>query len=133
MKQYAQVVETVDSGQKVKVEVRRHSSCGKCGKCDERNSMILVINNSLSAVKGDMVVLELKESDLLSAALVVYLAPIIGLIAGYLLGGALGIEAESIRILLGFLLFGLTFILARKLGNYRAEKYEAKMIEVVNC
>ncbi|WP_408955739.1 SoxR reducing system RseC family protein [Natroniella sp. ANB-PHB2] len=133
MKQYAQVLETLESEKKVKVEVRRHSSCGKCGKCDERNSMMLVINNSLAAKKGDMVVLEIQENDLLSAALMVYLVPLIGLIAGYLLGGALGVEAEAFRISLGFLLFGLTFILARKLGDYRAEKYEAKMVEVVKC
>ncbi|MCK8817206.1 SoxR reducing system RseC family protein [Natroniella sulfidigena] len=132
MKQYAEVLESIDSEQKVKVEIRRHSACGDCGKCDERNSMKLVIDNDLEAQEGDIVVLELQENDLLSAAVVIYLVPLLGLIAGYFLGLALGIEAELFRVLLGFVLFGLSFVLARKFGDYRADKYEAKMIEITN-
>lgn len=131
MKQYARVISKTNA-KKVEVMVQKHSACGKCGKCSSDDNLVLTLQNSLNAEIGDIITIEMKGSSILGAALAVYLLPLLALIVGYLGAGYLGLETEIAKIGLGGLLFFLSFLGARKLGEQKQEDYRAQMKEIVN-
>ncbi len=130
MRQYAKVISVTDNH--AKVMIRKHSACGKCGKCSSDNNMTVVVNNHLNAKIGDMVILEMEEGNLLNAAILIYFVPLVGLIAGYLLGVGLGFVTELSKIILGLLLFILSFLGARKFGKRQQDEYKVKIISIIN-
>jgi sigma-E factor negative regulatory protein RseC len=65
-----------------KVKVSRHGDCENCGACPGNNAMVLEVNNEIGAQKGEHVVFELKEKNMLKAAFVVYVLPLIFIFAG---------------------------------------------------
>ncbi|WP_018247944.1 SoxR reducing system RseC family protein [Orenia marismortui] len=132
MRQFAQVVSTSSGGNKAEVVIKKHSACGKCGGCHEADDMKLVVENTLGAKIGDMVILEMKGSKLLNAALYIYLFPLIGLVVGYIVGVAIGLDSELSRISLGFLLFLFAFMLARIFGKAKSDEYNLKVTGILN-
>ncbi|PRX28620.1 RseC/MucC-like positive regulator of sigma(E) [Orenia metallireducens] len=132
MRQFAQVVSVLDNEHKVEVVIKKHSACGKCGGCHKGDDMKLIVDNDLKAKLGDMVILEMKESNLLNAALFIYLLPLVGLVIGYLAGVALGIDTELGRIGLGFLLFLASFLIARGFGKVQENKYNLKLTGILD-
>ncbi|MBM7557351.1 SoxR reducing system RseC family protein [Halanaerobacter jeridensis] len=131
MKQYARVISKPDSEQ-VKVMVQKHSACGKCGKCSSDDNLVLTLDNTLNVDIGDVVTIEMKGSSILGAAVLVYFLPLLALIVGYIGAGYLGMQTEVTRIALGGLLFALSFLIARKVGEEKEKDYRAEMQEVVN-
>ncbi|AGB42014.1 Positive regulator of sigma E activity [Halobacteroides halobius DSM 5150] len=129
MKRFAQVIDV--KGQTATVRVTKHSSCDKCGECSNADDLTLTVTNDIEAKAGDMVTLEMKGSNISSAAVVVYLVPILGLIGGYILAPTLGLVAEGFKIMLGLLFMLLSFITARKFGDYKQEEYTPQITEVV--
>jgi sigma-E factor negative regulatory protein RseC len=88
-------------GQRVLVEVERRSACGGCestGNCGvsalggwfSRGTSRLRLRTSLPIRAGEAVVIGLEESALLRASLLLYLLPIVALIAGAVGGTVLG-------------------------------------------
>ncbi len=79
------IVEKVD-GHKIKVKIQRDSSCGDncamCNACPGKN-MSVTINTDIRLSPGDIVKLETNTKYVLISAFVVYILPIILLIAGY--------------------------------------------------
>lgn len=65
-----------------KVKVARHGDCENCGACPGNNAMVLEANNAIGAKKGDHVVFELVEKNMLKAAFVVYVLPLMLIFAG---------------------------------------------------
>lgn len=65
-----------------KVKVARHGDCENCGACPGNNAMVLEVNNTIGAKKGDHVVFELKDTNMLKAAFIVYLLPLILIFIG---------------------------------------------------
>lgn len=83
------------------VRTQRRASCGGCGSStgcgtaliDQflgRRTVTLRAQNPIGAQIGDRVVIGVREGGLLAAALAAYLAPILGLLAGGVLGQWLG-------------------------------------------
>lgn len=88
----------VAHGDLAEVECRRQSTCGACGlsggcgtslleRYFGRRQQILTVHNTVGAQAGDPVVIGVPEGALLTAAFAAYLAPLITMIGGALLGG----------------------------------------------
>jgi sigma-E factor negative regulatory protein RseC len=78
------VIET--SGDMAKVKSNRHGDCKNCGACPGDNATVLDVQNPLGAKPGQRVVFEIKEENMLKAAFVVYILPIIAIFLGSMFG-----------------------------------------------
>lgn len=68
------------AGKYVRVEFTRREDCEKCGMCmKHKDSMTVSLNvrNTLGAVVGDEVSIEMRDGFILKSAFIVYLLPII--------------------------------------------------------
>jgi len=126
------------------VEVVRRSTCGACSSnaaCGVslldrllgRRPQHLVVGNKIGAAVGEMVVVGIPEGALLMAAVAAYLMPLLGLLAGALLGQTLAqqtgvaVTADVAGLAGGAVGFGLSLwglrIYSRRLARdarYRA-------------
>ncbi len=132
MRRFAQVLSLSNKDKLANVMIRRHAACGNCGKCDTRNNMTLMVDNSLKAQRGDVVILEMKEKKLVYAALLLYLLPLLGLICGYLVAVGVGFGAESTRIVISFIFLALALGVARIYGQRNKDSYDIEMIRIKN-
>ena len=115
---------------KAKRRLKKRSACQKCGTCDSE-SMILTVDSPLEITAGDVVALEMGGKDLVKASLFLYLTPILFLIGGYLLGTGLGFESEFIRGSIALLLLSVSFLIARKFGEYKEKTYNLKISRII--
>ena len=113
---YAQVVHIVKDGE-VEVEIRRHSPCGKCGKCDKGQDARFKGKNPINAHVGDMVKIEKDTKDLVKATLLIYVLPLINLLFGYGVEGWLNSYFQIsdtytllVPVAAGLLFMALTFM-----------------------
>ena len=95
------------SGTAAVVSVRRESACSgdchSCAGCGAVNQTLRVrADNPIGAVPGDRVYVESSTAVVLWAAVLVYIAPILGFFAGYFIGESLG--ATGLMGAAGFLL-----------------------------
>lgn len=92
--------------------------CSHCGGCNTaRQRMVVTAKNVIDAQPGDHVILEASSGFVLSAALLVYLAPLAAFFIGYFLGYGIGASAGLFGAA-GFLI-GLIPMLLR---NWRLKK-----------
>lgn len=111
------------SGDTAMVKIKRSSACGdNCGSCSGcDNFKIVAAENVINAAVGDSVEISMPSEKVLSAAVIVYVIPIIMLIIGYFIAYAI-LHTESAGILCG--LFGMavayiiTAAMIRKNKNY---------------
>ncbi|MEL7660849.1 SoxR reducing system RseC family protein [Acetobacterium wieringae] len=82
------VIETSEN--KAKVKASRHGDCENCGVCPGDNAMIVAVQNPLGAKVGQRVAFEIQEANMLMAAFVVYILPLLALLVGAISGGILG-------------------------------------------
>ncbi len=99
-------VETVGDTTAV-VSVRRESACsGDCHKCSGCGAVAQTLQisaeNPIGARRGDKVYIESSTGVVLWAAVLVYIAPILGFFAGYFAGHC--VEATALMATAGFLL-----------------------------
>lgn len=114
------------------IKVQKTSACAHCssrGSCDisDKDTTIEIIND-LRAKEGDLVEISMPEGTLLKASFLVYLLPVIALIAGAFSGKALAeimdINQTLASVAGGFLLMGIVFyILIRR---HRSEEYQRR-------
>lgn len=74
------------AGSIAQVKVGRHSECKNCGACPGDNSVIVSAKNDIGAVVGQRVLFEVKETNAVMAAFLVFIVPLIGLFLGAVLG-----------------------------------------------
>lgn len=130
MEELATVIES--KGNKASVKIIRHSACSKCTqKCElaeshEQDELVVEVDNQVGAVEGELVRLEIEEQHLVFAALIIYLLPLILMIAGYFVGDwiamDLGIQTGQIAGIIGTLFFLFISFLLIKLVNPYLEK-----------
>ncbi|MDO4739196.1 MAG: SoxR reducing system RseC family protein [Eubacteriales bacterium] len=120
MKQTAQVI--VRDGRLVG-RVERPEACMKCRACDYGlNAETIVELPKGSWQEGDLVELDLERGRLSKASLWAYGVPLAGLLAGLVLGGALGVGElwQAALGLLGALAgFGVLRLMEPRLRGYR--------------
>lgn len=117
----------------VDVEIHRSSACGEscasCGLCPGTET-ITAAENTLNAVVGDRVIIDMSDKKVLGAAFLVYIIPIIMLIIGYAVGSAV-FHKESIAIVSGFLLMVLTFAVIILIDKKIKHCYTPRIVKIL--
>ena len=110
-----------------KVIIQRESACGhscsSCGGgCNDSNSIVLELENTLGAKKGQYVIVESKSSTILKTAFVAYMIPLMLMIAGVVIGMKvfknMGYQNyETLGFFVGMVFLGLSYFLLRHVDN----------------
>ena len=142
MKERARVIKKED-GQSL-VQIIRTSACSHCDeKCmladdsHEVEEMEVLVNDPIGAEVGSMVELEMGAKPILFSAFVVYLLPLVAIIAGYFVGSSLlnvFISNSEIAGILGSVIsFFLSFLLLRFFDKKAGSKsyFHPKITRVV--
>ena len=114
-----EVVEVRGNTARVKIDGKK--ACAHCGVCTRisDNEMTVEAYADEPVKKGDRVVLVMGNGMILKSAFIVYMVPLIALIAGYYLGKELmgllnyGGKSELFPALSGFFLLFLSFMAIR--------------------
>lgn len=80
------IVLAVD-GAVAKIKVARHLSCENCGACPGSAAMVIDALNHVNARPGQKVLVSMKEVNMVKAAFIVYILPLLALFAGMAVGG----------------------------------------------
>lgn len=121
MEQQGYIVEIIDN-KTAKLKMQRHSACASCGKCattSEKKDIIVEVDNSIGAKIGDQVAVNMESVNVLKAAAIVYILPLIGLIGGtiatYYILQAMGSKGniEIISGTVGMLLTIVSFLILK--------------------
>lgn len=142
MKERARVIKKVD-GQSL-VQIIRTSACSHCDeKCmladdsHEVEEMEVLVNDPIGAEVGSMVELEMGAKPILFSAFIVYLLPLVAIIAGYFAGSnllnSLISNSEIAGILGSVVSFFLSFLLLRLFDKKAGSKsyFHPKITRVV--
>ena len=82
------IIDIVDN-RTAKMIMQRHSACASCGKCSKLSSecqdLVVEVDNSIGAKKGDHVEVSMESVRVLKATLLAYLVPLIFLLVGTIL------------------------------------------------
>ena len=98
------------------------SNCGSCESCIFQSELKAIAKNKINARPGQKVLIESKNNAVFSAALMVYIMPLVLFLIGYFVSYALG-ASTGICILVSFLCLVLSaFILVRSQKNIPDEK-----------
>lgn len=102
-------------------------SCGTPGNLEE---MIVSVKNTINVVKGDHVVVGLESRPMLFLTFFLYVFPIISLTLGAIIGDAVAPSFQKdpslISMVMGFLFFGLSFLIIRMKNNSLSKKKKFK-------
>jgi sigma-E factor negative regulatory protein RseC len=123
------------------VKVRQHHACGRCGACgrvfgdpEQRDTFMVEVNNPVGAKKGQLVCLEIGEREMLLAAVLLYLVPLIGLLAGLFAGRGLAVSyglggnPDFWGLGLGLALMALIFVFLRAQDRKLARENRFKVM-----
>ncbi len=77
-------------GSMAKIRVGRHADCSSCGACASAQNMVIDALNPLAARPGQRVRFEMKETNILQGAFMVFVMPLLCAALGGFLGGKAG-------------------------------------------
>jgi sigma-E factor negative regulatory protein RseC len=105
----------------VEVSLEPSEACGRCGAChrDQAGSASIEAVDAFGAKQGDTVEIEISTQGVVAASFVVYLLPVVFLIAGYGIGSMtaafapLPFSGEAAGIAGAVLFFAVSFIVIR--------------------
>ncbi|MGB5823082.1 MAG: SoxR reducing system RseC family protein [Proteocatella sp.] len=139
MKEYGVVLELI--GDKAVVNVKRQSACGQCKACDlgtsEQKEINITAKNDLGAKVNDKVNLLIETPDLLKAVIIVYLIPLVALLAGVGISTyvtkLMGIDGETISIIVGLACTALSYMIVKNKDAKlkKTKKYEPAIVEIL--
>lgn len=139
MKECGLVLEVMDH--KAVVNIKRKSACGQCKACEMGRSDVKEINivakNDIGAQVDDNVNIIMDTPDVLKAAIIVYLIPLVALVSGVALGTFIakikGLPSDWTGIITGLLFLGVSYIYVRTQDKKLAEtkKYEPIITEIL--
>lgn len=113
----------------------RHACQGEVGGGDDMEMEVEAIN-TVAARVGDRILLNIKTASLLKATFLLYVFPILAMIAGAMLGQSVaemrGSDPSAMAALFGFLFFGLAFIVIRVTGRKLSKDsdYKPEIIKI---
>lgn len=111
-------------GKKAVVRFDRRDACASCHMCsvaEDKQKVEVLLENSLNAKEGDIVEVEMGEKYVITAALIVYVIPLI------LVGVGIGVGqlvSELCQILMAIGGFVLGFVVAALLDKFVIRKKE---------
>jgi len=131
------IVTKIIGNDKAEVTVERASACGancaSCGAgCAYNKQVTAIAINRVYAKVGDRVTLSTHSSRIISAALLVYIFPLVMFFAGYALSRALNLSEEaSVALSLGSLFLGgvIVALYQRFFGKKRGISFEIISID----
>ena len=123
------------------IKIMRSSSCKHCADKDscsvaDRN-MIIEVKNSLNAKEGDRVEVSVPEGTFVKLSLMVYIFPVISLMAGAVLGNFLSTildtDPSATAAIAAALFLAVSFLFLKVLENKKGtgEKYSPRMTRIV--
>ena len=125
----------------IEVTLLRHTACGNCGAChlgEENLKSIVLARNEAGAKSGDVVEITMADQNVLQAAFIAYVIPLITLISTVIISYTIlkGLEVNSyelIATLIGLLLMFLVFFVIKSYDNKfkKSDKYLSRAITVV--
>jgi sigma-E factor negative regulatory protein RseC len=113
------------------------ASRGSCNAMGGGKEMEVEALNHAGAKVGETVVLSFETSPLLKATFMLYVLPVLFLIAGAFLGNkiapVLHLNESSLSVITGFLFFGIVVMYVKSKGNKMAQKdeYRPKIIKII--
>jgi sigma-E factor negative regulatory protein RseC len=137
------IVTKVTTPEKVLVSTVRSGACASCtakGMCHTAGGggeAEVVANNAVNARVGDRVVISFQTGSLLKAMFLLYIFPILCLLAGAVLGNnyanTLQIDSSVSSAIIGFLFFGGAVFFVKSKGNQMGQKdeYQPKIIRIL--
>jgi sigma-E factor negative regulatory protein RseC len=97
-----------------KVKVGRHGECKNCGACPGDSALVIEAQNLIGAKAGQKAAFEMKETNMLMAAFVVYIVPLVAILVGVVFGQAVamrfGYSVQGFQIAGGILAFVLSIM-----------------------
>ena len=125
MEQQGYIIEVIDK-KTAKLKMQRHSACASCGKCattSEKKDIIVEVDNTLGAQVGDKVKVNMETVNVLKAAAIVYIVPLVALLVGtigtYFVLDLLKISiyVETISGAFGLVSMLISFLILKKNDN----------------
>lgn len=122
MEQQGYIIEIVDK-KTAKLKMQRHSACASCGKCattSEKKDVIVEVDNTIGACVGDRVKVNMETVNVLKAAGIAYIVPLIALLIGtiatYFILGLFKVSGniDVISGIVGVALMLLSFAMLKK-------------------
>lgn len=124
MRQQVEVKSVTPDGYAQVAAIRRSACSGDCHKCSGCGAVVQEVQvrakNRIGARPGDQVIVETGNGAMFTALLVVYLLPVLLLLAGYILGEVLGIS-PGLCSLVGFALGIVVILLYNRYVTRRAQ------------
>jgi sigma-E factor negative regulatory protein RseC len=127
------------------VKTTRSSACKSCASRDacsangDGQQMTVRVLNGVGARVGDRIIVSFDTAPLLKATFLLYVFPIICMLAGAFIGlqltGTLPISETALSVLGGFLFFFLAVIFIKIKGNKLSEKkaYQPKITRIIHA
>ena len=111
------------------VRLSEHSECAQCGSCGGTNATHIQAQNPVHAKPGQQVIIEMQDQNMIRAAFMIYMLPLIALLAGGLLGYASAYLTGASEVLLSSSGSVLLFVVClffirsydRKMRNIQSE------------
>ncbi len=132
-KQQEGIVLEVIGGNLAKIKASRHNDCENCGACPGNSAMVLEALNDIGAKPGQRVAFEVREVNMLKAAFIVYILPLIAILMGAMAGGKVAerLSSEVLwwQIAGGVLAFILSVIYIKYFDN--AARTDVKMQPII--
>jgi sigma-E factor negative regulatory protein RseC len=116
------------------VKPTSHIGCEStfCCQGEGLSKVDIVMRNDLKAVVGDKVIFEAKEGNMLIAAFIVYLLPIIltfgGVVAGLRIAGITGLNSIAMAFAGGLLLFIISILFIKLCDDYASKNTSLKPV-----
>ncbi len=123
--------------------MQRHSACASCGKCTKLSSecqdLVVEVDNSIGAKKGDHVEVSMESVNVLKATMLAYLLPLMFLLVGtiltYYILNLIGFSGpiEPISGIVGLICTCISYLLLRKNDNKFKEsrQYIPKITRII--
>lgn len=121
------------NGKMAKVKAARHGDCENCGSCPGDMAIVMDVQNPLSAKPGQKVAFEIPQANMLQAAFMVYIMPLLaagfGAVMGWYVATYFGLPTVPWQIGGGIAVFILSLFLVKIYD--RAVKKNSKMLPVI--
>jgi len=124
------IVKEINDG-KVFLAFQRSEACGKCGACGvltKTHEMVMTIPDDDYHV-GDKVLVSIETRYFMLSAFLLYVVPLIGLLAGIIISSALGAE-QIISAIIGLVSAAVLLVLLRLFKN-RFEAMKSTSIKFI--
>ena len=124
MREVGVVVST--SGLMAEVQFTRGPQCQGCHACDgfRKNNDLgtLLVRNGVGAKPGERVEVEIAPSAVLTSAFLVFVFPLLGLVAGYVLASAVFHASQGMAVLGAFVGLGGAFLALKLWDRFFANR-----------